>query len=98
MFFGCGTKTRLVLIGIFFKIDLCSAIPFKRFRRGLSIDVAEHRSILKNYQNTYNPRFSFTPKTGIAFPKTGVLFLLCRGFRYTVHANVHCLSDEFTIF
>jgi len=39
--------------------------------------VAEHRSTLKNNQNTYEPRFSFTPKTGIAFPKTGVSFLLC---------------------
>ena len=29
-------------------------------RRELPIDVAEHGSILKNYQNTYYPRFSFT--------------------------------------
>jgi len=40
-------------------------------------DVTEHRSILKNNQNTYYPRFSFTPKTGIEPPETGVLFLLC---------------------
>ena len=45
-------------------------------RRDLSNDMAEHRSILKNNQNTYCPCFSFTPKAGIAFPKTGVLFLL----------------------
>jgi len=32
----------------FFKIHRCSAISFKRSRRELSIDVAEHRSILKN--------------------------------------------------
>ena len=32
---------------------------------------------LKIYQNTY-PRFSFTPKTGIAFPKIGILRLLWR--------------------
>jgi len=44
--------------------------------------------MLKNYQNTHCPRFSFTPKTGIAFPKTGVLFLLpnltfdCGGYDY----------------
>jgi len=43
----------------------------------LSIEVAEYRSTLKNYQNTYNPAiFSFTPKTAMAFPKTGVMFLL----------------------
>jgi len=40
--------------------------------------VAEHKSILKNDQNTYYPRFSFIPKTGTAFPKTGVLFLPCK--------------------
>ena len=34
------------------------------------------RSKLKNHQNTYYPRFSFTP--GIAIPQTGVLFLLWR--------------------
>ena len=32
----------------FFKIGLCSAISFKRSRRELSVDVAEHRSILKS--------------------------------------------------
>jgi len=32
----------------FFKIDLCSVVSFKRSRRKLSIDVAEHRSILGN--------------------------------------------------
>jgi len=32
---------------LFFEIDLCSAISFKRCRRELSIDVAERRSILK---------------------------------------------------
>jgi len=33
--------------------------------------------MLKNYQNTHYPRLGLVPKTGIAFPKTGVLFLLC---------------------
>jgi len=33
---------------VIFKINLCSAISFKRPRRKLSIDVAEHGSILKN--------------------------------------------------
>jgi len=46
----------------------------KSSRRDLSNDVAEHTPILKNNQNTYNPHFSFTPSTDIAFPETGVLF------------------------
>ena len=33
---------------LFFEIDLCSAISFKRSQRELSIDVAEHRSILEH--------------------------------------------------
>ena len=44
---GCETKTRYVF-WLFFKIGLCSATPFKRCRRELPIDVADHRSILKN--------------------------------------------------
>jgi len=60
-------------------MDQCSATSLKRSRRELSIDVAELRSILKNDQDTYYPRFSFTPKTGIELPETGVLFLLCTG-------------------
>jgi len=39
----------VVLIWSVFKIDLCSVIPFKRSRRELSIDVAEHMSILNNW-------------------------------------------------
>jgi len=42
--------------------------------RDLLNGVAEHMSILKNSQNTYYPRFSFTPKTGIQLPGTDVLF------------------------
>jgi len=34
------------------------------FRRELSIDVTEHRSISKNNQNSHNLRFNLTPKTG----------------------------------
>jgi len=49
---------------------------FRRSQRGLSIDVAERSSMLKNYQNTHYPRFSSVPKTGVAFPKTGISFLL----------------------
>jgi len=97
---------------LLFRIVLCSAISFKSSRRGLSFDVAEHTSIMKNkkdmrifvilqdrsmfshiirkvsarafywcgwtyaekyYQNTYFPRFSFVPATGLAFPITGLL-------------------------
>jgi len=33
-------------------------------RRYLLNDMAEHRSIFKNNQNTFNPNVIFTPKTG----------------------------------
>ena len=36
--------------------------------------MAEHRPIYKSNQNTYHLRFGFTPKTGIAFPKTFFFF------------------------
>jgi len=70
-FYTCfGTQTGVVRILVIFQDSLCSAISFKKFRRELSIDLAEHRYMLKNYQNTHYPHFSFIPKTGIAFPKT----------------------------
>jgi len=59
-------------------MNVCLATLLKRSRRELAIDVAEHRYILKYYQNTYHPRFAFKPKAGIAFYKTGVLFTLSR--------------------
>jgi len=43
-------------------------------RQDLLNDMAEHKPILKNNQNTYHPRFGFIPKTVIAFPKTGFCF------------------------
>jgi len=43
-------------------------------RRDLLNDMTEHRPILKKKKNTYNPRFSFPPKTGIEFPKTCFVF------------------------
>jgi len=46
---------------LFFMIDVCSTISFKWSRRELSIDVAKHRSILKNNPNTHYLRFSFIP-------------------------------------
>jgi len=49
--FMCESKTRVRML--YFEIGLCSAVSFKRSRRELSIDMAEHRSVLKNYQNTY---------------------------------------------
>jgi len=65
-----------VHILLFLKINVCSATSFKRSRRDLSIDIAEHYLILKNNPSSYYPHFSFTTKTGIVLPKTGVLFLL----------------------
>jgi len=53
-------------------------------RRDLFNDMAEHRSILKNYQNTYYPRFSFTPKTGLELPETSVSFLLRALYRFNI--------------
>jgi len=43
-------------------------------RRDLSHDVAEQRPILKNDQNMYHLLFGFTLKTGVAFPKTDILY------------------------
>jgi len=45
---GMKPKRGCYVFRLFFKMGLCSAISFKRSRRELSIDVAEHRSILKN--------------------------------------------------
>ena len=41
-------KRGYYVFWLVFEINLCSAIPFKRSRRELSINVAEHRSIFKN--------------------------------------------------
>jgi len=67
---------RLLRSLVVFQDRLTLAISFERSRREHSIDVAEHRSMLKNYQNTLYPRFSFSHKSGIAFPKARVLFFL----------------------
>jgi len=63
---------RGILILFILKIDLSSAISFKRSRRELFNDVVEHKSILENNQNTCYPRFRLTPKTGIELPETAV--------------------------
>ena len=49
MWLGLSWKVReKCVFWLFFKIGLCSAISFKRSQRELSIDVAQHESILKN--------------------------------------------------
>ena len=69
---GVKPKRGWYVFWLFFKIGLCSAISFKRSQRELSIDVAEHTSMLKNYQNTLYALFSFISKECISFPLTGV--------------------------
>jgi len=61
-------------------------------RRDLFNDVAERRSISKNNQNTYYPRFSVTPKTDIAFPKTSVLFLLWSDYSHAVPFKMYSVG------
>jgi len=48
---GVKPKRGLYVFWLFFKVGTFSAISFNRSRprRELSIDVAEHRSTLKNY-------------------------------------------------
>jgi len=46
--FECEIKTGVLRILLIFQDGPHSAISFKWSRRELSIDVAEHRSILKN--------------------------------------------------
>jgi len=95
---------------LFFKIDLRSTTSMESSRRDLLNDLAEHRFILKNYQNAYYFRFSFTPKTGIAFLKMSVLFLLwlkaildrvspsapSRLIRSTCRTPLSCFSRQYT--
>jgi len=70
-------------------------MSFKRSRRERSIDVAEHKSMMKNHQNTPCTLFSFVPKTGI-FPKTGVLFLLwCNIFFISLTNNIVAVTKPF---
>jgi len=46
---GLSLKIReWCVFWLFFKIDQCSAISFKKYLRELSIDMAEHGSIFKN--------------------------------------------------
>jgi len=54
-------------------------------RRDVSNDMAEHRPILKNKQNTLYPLFSFTPKTGIVVPKASDCFYCSHSFSRLAH-------------
>ena len=65
-------------------MDLCSATSIESSRRDLLNDMAEHTHILKNRRNMYYLRFSFTPKSGIELPKTGVSFILCKKLIFAV--------------
>jgi len=62
---------------LFFKIDLCSATSFERSRRALPMDVAEHRSILKN-NHIFTP-FQFHTPNRYRTPWNG-------SFIFTVHS------------
>jgi len=59
----------------------CTATLMESSRRDLMNDTTEHRPILKNNQSKNYPRCGFTPKRGIAFSETGVLFF-CEVIRY----------------
>jgi len=73
--FDVKLKRGQYVFWLFFKIDLSSATSIIRLNTDLSWKISK---------NTFSPPFSFTPKTGIAFPYTGILFLLRveRTFRF----------------
>jgi len=64
-------------------------------QRDLSNDMAEHTPILKNNPNTWHPRFGFTPKTGIAFPKRGLSFYCVYNYLYRLTNKVRGLKQTF---
>jgi len=78
--FGRETKMGVVRISVIFKMDLGSATSMESSRRDLSKDMAEERCILKNNQNKHHPRFGFTPKAGIAYPKRVFCFYCVESF------------------
>jgi len=79
--FRCETKTGVERSLVIFKhtVDLCSATSMESSPRDLFNDMAEQRPILKNNQNTYYRRFSFTPETSIAFSKTSIVWVFRLG-------------------
>jgi len=100
---GVKPKRGRYVFWLFFKIGLCSAISFKRSRRELSIDVAEHRSTLKNYQIRTTPVLVSYPKQIYYSPKKRGLFLLKVFTRfiflvkiYVSHFKKSCMSKYLT--
>ena len=68
---------------LFFKIGLYEAISFGRFRRELTIDAAEHFSVLKNYQKKAPALFQVYTKNRHSIPRNGdfvftVIFRSCQ--------------------
>jgi len=66
----------------FFKIDLCSATSIESSRRDLLNDMAEHRLILKNEQNTFP--FWFHIQNRYSIPRNGVFIFI---MLYTVNRH-----------
>jgi len=70
---GWETKTRIARILVIFQ----GKPMFSHIIQKVSVRAfywCGWTSMLKKYQNTFYPRFSSIPKTGIAFPKTGFCF------------------------
>ena len=63
---GMNVKLREILLWLFLKINIPTALSMKR-SQVLSIDMVVHRVIFKNYQITLFPSFTFLPKTGVSF-------------------------------
>jgi len=89
--------TKVRIPPLFVKLDLCSATSMESSRRDLLNDMTEHRSILKNYQNTYHPRFGFKPKTGIAVPNRGFVLKIHCVFLFNRHNLFFCCCKLITI-
>jgi len=56
-------------------------------RRDLSNDMAKHGPILKDHQNMYYPRFSFT-QNRYSIPQKGVWFLLSNNVTFENYKSV----------
>jgi len=89
--------TKIRTSPLFLKIGLCSASSMESSRRDLLINMTEHKPILKNNQNTFRPRFGFTPKTGIGFPKRMfiiiiIIIIIVDILKIQPHNVKHCLG------
>jgi len=60
----------VLILVIFHGRSICSAIPFERSRRELSIDVTEHRSILKSKGEVSWLFFKVGPCSAISFGRS----------------------------